>query len=119
MKTDQKIHPVYFIYGTEELLMEEEIQSLLDRTLGPKEKALNYHVFSGEEHTPQEIVEAAQTLPMFAKHRFVLVKEAEKIDPESLEVFRRYLENPFRHPRSAGPDGSGKSSPASRRWGKW
>jgi DNA polymerase-3 subunit delta len=94
MKADQKIHPVCFIYGTEELLMEEEIQSLLDRTLGPKERALNYHVFSGEEHTSQEIVEAAQTLPMFAKYRFVLVKEAEKIDPENMEVFRKYIENP-------------------------
>jgi DNA polymerase-3 subunit delta len=94
MKTDQKIHPVYFIYGTEELLIEEEIQSLLDRTLNPREKALNYHVFSAGEHTPQEIVEAAQTLPMFAKYRFILVKEAEKIDAENLEVFRRYVEDP-------------------------
>jgi DNA polymerase-3 subunit delta len=94
MKTDQKIHPVYFIYGTEELLIEEEIQDLLDRTLGPKEKALNYHVFSAEEHTSQEIVEAAQTLPMFAKYRFILVKEAEKIDPKNLEAFRRYVEDP-------------------------
>jgi DNA polymerase III subunit delta len=94
MKTDQKLHSIYFIYGTEELLIDEEIQRLLDRTLGPKEKGLNYHVFSGEEHTLQEIVEAAQTLPMFSKYRFVLVKEAEKIDPESLEIFRRYVENP-------------------------
>ncbi len=94
MKTDQKIHPIYFIYGTEELLIEEEIQRLLNRALGPKERGLNYHVFSGEENTPQEIVQAAQTLPMLARYRFALVKEADKIDPEGLDLFRRYVENP-------------------------
>jgi DNA polymerase-3 subunit delta len=94
METEHGIHPIYFIYGTEELLIEEEIRKLQDRALGPKEKGLNTHTFGGGEHTPQEIVEAAQTLPMFARYRFVLVKEAEKVDPEGLEVFRRYFENP-------------------------
>jgi DNA polymerase-3 subunit delta len=94
MKTDREIYPIYFIYGTEELLIEEEIRKLLDRALGPKERGLNIHTFNGGEHTPQEIVEAAQTLPMFARYRFILVREAEKIDPDDLEIFRRYLGNP-------------------------
>jgi DNA polymerase-3 subunit delta len=88
------IHPIYFFYGPEDYLIDEEVQKLLEHTLSPKERGMNLHLFSGEEHSSQEIVQAAQTLPMFARYRFVLVSEADHIDKVKIEILLRYIEDP-------------------------
>lgn len=89
-----KIYPVYFIYGPENYLIDQEIQSLLHQTLTPKEKGLSFHTFNGKEHRSREIIQSAQTLPMFSKFRFVLVNEADQIDEEEVEVLLDYVQNP-------------------------
>jgi DNA polymerase-3 subunit delta len=93
MKTDTEIYPVYLLYGTEEFLLEEEIQRLLDRTLSQKERGLNLHLFRGDEHSGQEIVQTAQTLPMFSRYRFVLVRDADQVDTEKRDVLLNYIQN--------------------------
>jgi len=94
MKVPSDIYPVYFLYGPEDYLIEEEIQTLLNQTLSLKERGLNFHVFSGEEQSDQEIVLAAQTLPMFSRHRFVLVREADRMEEERVEGMTEYITNP-------------------------
>ncbi len=94
MKAPSDIFPVYFLYGPEDYLIEEEVQRLLNRTLSLKERGLNFHRFSGEEHSGQEIVQAAQTLPMFSQRRFVLVCEADRMDEKKVEVLMAYIANP-------------------------
>ena len=94
MNSMANIHPIYFFYGPEDYLIDEEVQKLLEHTLSPKERGLNLHLFSGEEHSGQEIVQAAQTLPMFARYRFVLVSEADHIDKVKIEILLRYIEDP-------------------------
>jgi len=94
MKKHADLFPVYLLYGPEDFLMEEEIGRLLDKTLSPKERSLNLHLFSAEEHSAQEIVETAQTLPMFSRYRFVLVKEADQLEDEKVEILLRYIGNP-------------------------
>ncbi len=94
MKIDSKIFPVYLLYGPENYLIEEEIQKLLDRTLSSKERGLNLHLFNGEEHSGKEIVQTAQTIPMFSQYRFVLVSEADRVDEEGMEELLRYIQKP-------------------------
>jgi len=94
MKVDSKIYPVYLLFGPEDYLIEEEIQRLLDRTLSSKERGLNLHLFSGEEHSVKEIVQAAQTIPMFSQYRFVLVSDADRMDEEGMEALSRYIQKP-------------------------
>jgi DNA polymerase-3 subunit delta len=93
-KPPPDIHPVYFLYGPEDYLIEEEIQQLLNQTLSQKERGLNFHVFSGEEYSSREIVQAAQTLPMFSQYRFVLVREADRMDEKKVEVLTEYITKP-------------------------
>ena len=88
------IHPIYFLYGPENYLVDEEVQRLMDRCLSPKERGLNLHIFRGEEHSGQEIAQTAQTLPMLARYRFVLVSEADHIDKKKIEILLRYIETP-------------------------
>ncbi len=89
-----QIYPVYFLYGQEDYLVEDEIQKLLNQTLSQKERGFNLHLFNGEEHHSREIVQTAQTLPMFSQHRFVLVREADRMDEEKIETLMEYIRKP-------------------------
>jgi DNA polymerase-3 subunit delta len=89
-----EIYRVYFLYGPEDYLIEEEVQELLNQTLSQKERGFNFHHFNGEEHSAQEIVQAAQTLPMFSQYRFVLISEADRVDEEKAETLMEYIRKP-------------------------
>jgi len=93
-KKNSQIYPVYFLYGPEDYLIEEEIQKLLSQTLSQKERGFNFHLFSGEEHSIQEIVQTAQTLPMFSRYRFVLVREADRMEEEKVGGLTEYIKKP-------------------------
>jgi DNA polymerase-3 subunit delta len=88
------IYPVYYLYGPEDYLIDENVKRLMDRTLSEKERGLNLHLFRGEEHSGYEILRAAQTLPMFSRYRFVLVSEADRIDEEKKALLLNYIKNP-------------------------
>ncbi len=94
MRIDSKIYPVYLLYGPEDYLIEEEVQRLLDRTLSLKERGLNLHLFNGEEHSGKEIVQTAQTIPMFSKYRFVVVSETDRMNEEGMEKLLTYIQKP-------------------------
>ncbi len=94
MKADIKISPIYLFYGAEHFLIEEEIQKLLEVTLSIKERGLSLHLFSGEEHSAQEIVQTALTLPMFSRYRVVLVSHADRIDGKEIKVLLDYIQRP-------------------------
>ena len=104
MKKHAELYPVYLFYGPEDFLMEEEIERLLEKTLSPKERGLNLHVFSAEEHSAQEIAQTAQTLPMFSRYRFVLVKEADQLEEDKVKTPIEVHPKPFTQhlPRSPG-----------------
>jgi DNA polymerase-3 subunit delta len=93
-KGNSQIYPVYLLYGPEDYLVEEEIQRLLNQTLSLKERGLNFHLLNGEEHSGPEIVRAAQTLPMSSQYRFVLVREADRMDEEKVGVLMEYVTKP-------------------------
>jgi DNA polymerase-3 subunit delta len=93
-KKDSQIYPVYLLYGPEDYLIEEEIQGILSCTLSEKERGFNFHHFDGEEHSAQEIVQTAQTLPMLSKYRFVLVSEADYMNKEKVEGLMVYIKKP-------------------------
>jgi DNA polymerase-3 subunit delta len=93
-KTTPEIYPIYLLYGPEDYLIEEEIQEILNRTLSQKERGFNSHLFNGEEHSSQEIVQTAQTLPMFSRYRFVLIREADHVDEEKVEALMQYIQKP-------------------------
>lgn len=88
-----KVFPVYFFYGHEDYLIEEEIQKLLN-PLSQKERGFNLHLFNGEEYSSQEIIQTAQTLPMFSQYRFVIVSDADRVDEEKVGALMQYIQNP-------------------------
>jgi DNA polymerase-3 subunit delta len=93
-KATPEIYPIYLLYGPEDYLIEEEIQELLNHTLSQKERGFNFHLFNGEEQGGREIVQTAQTLPMFSQNRFVLVSEADRMEEEKVEALMEYIQKP-------------------------
>jgi DNA polymerase-3 subunit delta len=94
MKMESHIYPIYFLYGPEDYLIEEEVQRLLDHTLSQKERGFNLHLFNGEEHSSQEIIQTAQTIPMFSQYRFVLVRYMDQFDKEEIGKLLKYIQDP-------------------------
>jgi len=94
MKARSDVFPVYLLYGPEEYLVKEQVQGILNHTLSPKERGFNFHHFNGEEHNAREIVQTAQTLPMFSKYRFVLISEADRMSDENVEQLMAYIRRP-------------------------
>jgi len=93
-KNESKIKPIYFFYGPETYLINEETQILIDRTLSPKERRLNLEIFNAPEKDIYEIVQAAKTIPMFSRYRFVIINDADLIPEENIEILINYFENP-------------------------
>ncbi|WP_018132374.1 DNA polymerase III subunit delta [Effusibacillus pohliae] len=93
------IHPVYLLYGTEQLLIREVVEAL-DQAINPGDE-LNMLRFDCDDTPIQTAVREADTLPFLSDKRLVIVHNATLFtgakpsrndhDPDAL---LRYLENP-------------------------
>lgn len=89
-----EIAPLYYFYGDEPYLIDRSIKRLLDRTVAPDSRDFNLNVYYGKECKGEEIAAAAQTLPMFAERRVVLVKRSGELAAGALEVLAEYVADP-------------------------
>lgn len=85
---------VCFLYGEESFLVDRATRLLLDRAIDPSLKDFNFNVFYGNESKGVDISDTAQTLPMFAERRAVLVKRAESLSAAACEVLLPYIQKP-------------------------
>jgi DNA polymerase-3 subunit delta len=89
------IPTVCYLYGEEPFLVDRATRLLLDRAIDPSLKDFNYNIFYGNESKGVDIADTAQTLPMFADRRAVLVKRAESLSAATCEVLLPYIQNPI------------------------
>ncbi|MBR2571521.1 MAG: DNA polymerase III subunit delta [Clostridia bacterium] len=75
---------VYLFYGPESYVKEEALQKMRQRLLPAGLEALNEDVMEGEG--AQRITEAAQTLPMMAEKRLVVVRDFPSLLPGKAKV---------------------------------
>lgn len=88
------IGPLYYVYGDEPYLVERGVKRLLERAVSPDFREFNLTVFYGGEAKGDEIIEAAQTLPMFAERRVVLVRKSGALSAAALEMLAGYVQDP-------------------------
>jgi len=88
------IPTICYLYGEESFLVDRATRLLLDRAIDASLKDFNYNVFYGNESKGIDIADTAQTLPMFAERRAVLVKRAESLSAAACEVLLPYIQNP-------------------------
>jgi DNA polymerase III subunit delta len=85
---------LYLLCGDEPYLVERAVKKLLDLAVDPGFRDFNLNVFYGNECKGDEVFSAAQTLPMFAEKRVVLVKKGGDLSAGALEVLLPYLQDP-------------------------
>ncbi len=88
------IRPLYYLYGEETYLAERAVKRLLVLLVPDNMRDFNLNVYYGNESAGEEIAATAQTLPMFAEWRVVLVKNADKLSAASLEALTSYVQDP-------------------------
>lgn len=86
--------PIYFIYGEEQFLAERVVRSILEKAVEPATRDFNLNIYYGADCRGTEIADTVKTLPMFAKRRVVLVKQAEKLPATAQEHLLTCLTTP-------------------------
>lgn len=86
--------PVYFLYGEEPFLVERAGKRIMELAIDPAMKDFNLNVYYGAECKGTEILDTAQTLPMFSDRRLVVVRQADKLPVATQEGLLPYLANP-------------------------
>ena len=89
-----ELAPLYLLYGDEPYLVERAVKKLVERAVDPGFRDFNLNVFYGNECRGDEVFSAAQTLPMFAERRVVLVKKGGELSAAAMEVLLSYLQDP-------------------------
>jgi DNA polymerase-3 subunit delta len=91
---DGDIGPLYYIYGDEPYLVSRGVKRLLAKVVAPDFREFNFTIFYGGEAKGEAIAEAAQTLPMMAGRRVVLVKKSGALSPAALDIMTGYVQEP-------------------------
>lgn len=88
------LKPIYLIYGTEKLLLEEAVERLRQRLSLESNLDFDCDEFDGEMSDGTAIVQAAETLPFVSEKRLVVVKNVEKLPPSDQSTIAEYAKHP-------------------------
>ncbi|NJD37826.1 MAG: DNA polymerase III subunit delta [Geobacter sp.] len=86
--------PVYFLYGDEPFLVDRAARRIMEQAIDPAMKDFNLNVYYGAECKGTEILDTAQTLPMFSDRRLVVVRQTDKLPVATQEGLLPYLAYP-------------------------
>ncbi|HET6611149.1 MAG TPA: DNA polymerase III subunit delta [Kofleriaceae bacterium] len=86
--------PVYVIVSAEPLLMTRMVEDIKEQAVPPAARGFNLDVIQGKGATAQAILGAAQTLPMMAARRMVIVRDVHQMVAAELAALVPYLKDP-------------------------
>jgi DNA polymerase-3 subunit delta len=89
-----KLRPVYLLWGPETLLLDRALAEIEAQALSGAMTAFNCDRFRARDASAAEVAAAAQTLPMMAERRLVVLKELEAWRAEEQEKLLPCLEQP-------------------------
>jgi DNA polymerase III subunit delta len=91
-----ELAPVFYLYGSEDILKEEAARAIIDKALEPHERDFNLDQRVAGALDPEQLHALVNTLPMMAARRCVVIREVEawRKKAGSREVLLKYLENP-------------------------
>jgi DNA polymerase-3 subunit delta len=91
---DERLAPVYFVYGKERYLVDRALHLLRERAIDPRTRDFNYELYQGKEATAERVVSSARTLPMMAKRRLIMVRDLDAMKADEQAQLLPYLESP-------------------------
>ena len=88
------LKPLYYLYGTDDYLVEEAFLKIKSEALTGGFASMNYHVYEGKGLASSDLVSTAQTMPAFAEWRLIAVKGAEGIKAAQEKELAEYVADP-------------------------
>jgi len=89
-----RFRPLYLLYGDEEFLISQALEAVQKATLKGIPADFNFNLYYGKDTDTQRILESANTLPMMAARRLVILKDAHEVKEAGLERLVKYAEKP-------------------------
>jgi DNA polymerase-3 subunit delta len=89
-----KLAPVYVLTSEQPLLLDRAVSAIRDAAVPPAMRGFNYDVIEAGRANAARILAAAQTLPMMAQRRMVLVRDIASLSAAELNRLLEYLESP-------------------------
>ncbi|HIE29444.1 TPA: DNA polymerase III subunit delta [Candidatus Poribacteria bacterium] len=90
-----KIYPIYLLCGEEYFLIENTLTQMLDILVPKDTRDFNLEIYNGLEVSVDEIITSAETYPVMAKRRVIVVKEPTFFSSKglsNLDIFRSAVE---------------------------
>lgn len=85
---------IYLLQGEEEFFINEALVLIEKTILGEMNRDFNYDAFYGKEAPISQIVDVAETLPMMAEKRLVIVRDADKWTDADWSQWESYFARP-------------------------
>lgn len=89
-----KLASVYILVSQEALLLDRAQEAIRDAAVPPDLRGFNVDHFNGKGGSADQITNVAQTLPMMAKRRLVVVRGLEVLPAAELSKLSAYLDEP-------------------------
>lgn len=86
---------VAFVRGDDPSLLRDAVRRVVDEAVGNEDRSLVVDEYSGDDYELATAIDAAQTPPLFAGHRVVVVRELERFAADDLVPLVRYLADPL------------------------
>jgi len=75
-------------------LVQEALEAIKRSVIQPEAKDFNLEILYGDEASVKEIIEIAETLPVFSERRLLIVKRLDALPPSQQEALLPYLAKP-------------------------
>jgi DNA polymerase-3 subunit delta len=90
---EKGIDPVYVLHSEHPILIERAVATIRDAAVPPAMRGFNYDVIEGKPNGSR-IVALAQTLPMMAQRRMLLIRDLSLMPADEAEPVLAYLAKP-------------------------
>ncbi len=87
-----ELEKVYYIYGDEELLVEEALKRLKGLFASQVDEDFNLEVLDAPEAGAEKIIDSAETIPLLATRRLVVARGVNLLSRKEQEALAGYLE---------------------------
>ncbi len=85
---------VYLFFGEETSAKDEKIKEIREKTiLSPDALSFDYELLHASKLAPEILKKALLTLPVIAKKRLIIIRQAENLNPQNKNIIMGYLDN--------------------------
>jgi DNA polymerase III subunit delta len=84
---------VLLIHGKQRLLIEDELKKIISKVKRDEED-FNLDIFEAGEDRLEDVLQAADTIPLGSQGRCVILKEAQRLSSADVKSLTAYVENP-------------------------